>query len=370
VRDAVGRSVSKTCVTMPGVSPTRRKNQSLLRRAAACGLCVAMLAASAPARAGDSAAAEALFLEAKKLIAKKQYAEACTKFAESNRLDRGAGTLIHLANCYEKNKQAASAWATFKEAASAAQALGRADWQKLARNRAAALEPKLAQLTIRVAEAPPGIEVTRDGAPMSQATWGLSIPVDVGPHTVEAKAAGFKPFKADVTVKADGDKLEVIVPKLEAEPESAAAAAPAAAQKVETPPSDAWEKARSGGTQRTLGYIVGGVGIVGLGVGGGMGLLALSKNNASKSECPEDGACASPAAVEANDQARTFGTVSTISFIAGGVLLATGAVLILTAGGGSKRGSAAGSKTAKAGGVRIVPSLGPRGGGLFVGGTF
>lgn len=368
MRDPVGRSVSRTCVTMASVSPSRRKSPNALRRAAACGLAIAMLAASAPARAGDSAAAEALFLEAKKLIAKKQYAEACTKFAESNRLDRGAGTLIHLANCYEKNKQAASAWATFKEAASAAQALGRADWQKLARNRAAALEPKLAQLTIRVAEAPPGIEVTRDGAPMSQATWGLSIPVDVGPHTVEAKAAGFKPFKTEVTVKADGEKIEVIVPKLEAEPE--AAPAPAAAQKMETPPSDAWEKARSGGTQKTLGYIVGGVGIVGLGVGGGMGLLALSKNNASKSECPEDGACASPAAVEANDQARTFGTVSTISFIAGGVLLATGAVLVFTAGGGSKRGSAQGSKTASAGGVRIVPSLGPRGGGLFLGGTF
>ena len=74
---------------------------------------------------GNEAAAEALFDEAKKLANDGKFAEACPKFAESNRLDRGAGTLIHLADCYEKNKQTASAWATFKEAASAAQAISR-----------------------------------------------------------------------------------------------------------------------------------------------------------------------------------------------------------------------------------------------------
>src|SRR5687767_1891178 len=96
-------------------------------------LLVSVIGASGVARAGgNEAAAEALFGEAKKLAAQGKYAEACPKFAESNKLDRGAGTLIHLGDCYEKNKQTASAWATYKEAASAAQALGRKDWEKLA----------------------------------------------------------------------------------------------------------------------------------------------------------------------------------------------------------------------------------------------
>ena len=149
-----------------------------------------VLLAPSAAWAGNEAAAEALFVEAQKLVKEKKYAEACPKFAESNRLDRGAGTLIHLADCYEKNKQTASAWATYKEAASAAQALGRADWQKLATQRSNALEPKLAKLTIKVSDPVDKLEVTKDGAPYAQASWGVALPVDVGSHTVEASAPG------------------------------------------------------------------------------------------------------------------------------------------------------------------------------------
>src|SRR5689334_9121415 len=112
---------------------------------------------------GNEAAAEALFEEAKKLAAKGKYAEACPKFAESNRLDRGAGTLIHLGDCYEKNKQTASAWATYKEASSAAQAINRQDWQKLATERSQKLEPKLAKLTIKVDSPVDKMEVMKDG---------------------------------------------------------------------------------------------------------------------------------------------------------------------------------------------------------------
>src|SRR6185295_18781275 len=97
----------------------------------AAALTLGFVFVSLPAFAGNEVAAEALFGEAKKLAAAGKYAEACPKFAESNRLDRGAGTMIHLGDCYEKNKQSASAWATYKEAASAAQAINRKDWEKL-----------------------------------------------------------------------------------------------------------------------------------------------------------------------------------------------------------------------------------------------
>jgi hypothetical protein len=313
----------------------------------------------APALAGDEAAAEALFLEAKRLAAEGKLAEACPKFAESNRLDRGAGTLIHLADCYEKNHQTASAWATFREAASAAQGLGRSDWEKLATSRAAALEPKLARLTIKVVDPAEGIAVTRDGAATSQASWGVPIPVDVGTHTVVASAPGRRPFKTSLAIRTDGDRDEVVVPKLE--PGAAGSAA------TTSGPKSATDGAASGSTQRTLGFVVGGVGVAGLAAGAITGLIAIGKNNDSKQTCPDSGGCKSSAAVDAADSAKQLGTLSTIAFIAGGVATTVGAVLVLSAPSTDERppGSAHAARS-----LRLVPSTDGRSAGVSFLGAF
>ena len=334
-------------------------------RCAAFGLTLAAFALrTVPALAGDEAAAEALFLEAKKLAGAGKLAEACPKFAESNRLDRGAGTLIHLADCYEKNKQSASAWATFKDAASAAQALGRADWQKLATQRAAALEPKLAKLTIKVEDPAEKIEVTRDGAPTSPASWGTPIPVDTGTHTVQATAPTRKPFKTTVTVAKDGDRMEVVVTRLELAP-----AAPVGAVTPPTPKTQPLvvHSGDDGAGQRTIGFVVGGVGVAGIAVGAITGLVAMGKNSDSKKTCPNDGACASSDAVSANDGAKTFGLVSTIAFIAGGVGVAAGAILIFTAPT-DKGSQSASAKTER--GIRVVPATDGRSANVSVMGVF
>ncbi|MBX3209780.1 MAG: hypothetical protein KF764_32400 [Labilithrix sp.] len=325
-------------------------------------LALVVIAAAGNARAaGNEAAAEALFVEAKKLAAQKKYAEACPKFAESNRLDRGAGTLIHLGDCYEKNKQTASAWATYKEASSAAQALGRKDWEKLAAQRANALEPKLARLTIKVdKDNPDKLEVSRDGTSVAQASFGVPIPVDVGQHAVEASAPGHKPFSTSATVSKDGETVEVSVPRLE--PEVAPATTPPEAPKPVTPPPPPREDGDGGG-QRTLGFIIGGIGVAGLAAGAVTGLMAMGKSSDAKATCPNDGPCASRDAVDASESARTLGLVSTIAFVAGGVGLAAGAALVFTA---PKEGDSA----ARSARVRVAPNAGPTGGGVTVLGVF
>lgn len=324
----------------------------------ASALASSLLAASGQARAGDEAAAEALFVEAKKLVTRGKYAEACPKFAESNRLDRGAGTLIHLGDCYEKNKQTASAWATYKEAASAAQALGRKDWEKLATQRAAGLEPKLARLTVKVDAPTPEMEVRRDGTSLSQPSWGVPIPVDVGEHAVEATAPGHLAFKATASVAKDGATVEVVIPALEPE----ARAAPAAPVVAAAPPSAPRDASGSGSGQRTLGLVVGGVGVAGLAAGAVTGLMAMGKSSDAKAECPNDGLCTSRAAVDASEGARTLGLVSTIAFVAGGVGVAAGAALVLTAPSTRTTGARAP--------IRVAPNAGPGGAGLTVLGVF
>ena len=346
--------------------PSRPRHARRVPAAAFTLTLAALLLRSAPAFAGDEAAAEALFLEAKRLSAEGKFAEACPKFAESNRLDRGAGTLIHLGDCYEKNHQTASAWATYRDAASAAQGLGRADWEKLANARAAALEPKLAKLTIRVVEPADKIEVTRDGTRTAPASWGVAIPVDVGTHVVQASAPGRKPFKTSIAINRDGDRDEVVVPKLPLQPAGTAAAP------TGSPARAAAQGDAPGSSQRTMGFVVGGIGVVGLAVGAVTGLIAIGKNNESKQACPNDGACTSKDAVDAADGARQFGTISTIAFVAGGVGAALGTVLVLTAPSSrSERGSTKPRPaTARAPGVRVVPSSDGRSAGMSVLGVF
>jgi len=78
--------------------------------------------------------------------------------------------------------------------------------------------------------------------------------------------------------------------------------------------------------------VVGAVGVVGLAVGGYFGYRAMSLNKDSKANCraEDPNACNSEGA-EMRKDAQTAGTVSTISSIAGGALVAGGLTLVFTA---------------------------------------
>src|SRR5947207_15885135 len=83
--------------------------------------------AHAEAGAAQKAAAESLFDDALKAMKSGHFTEACPKLEESERIDPAIGTLLYLGECYEKTGRTASAWATFREAASAAQAQGESE---------------------------------------------------------------------------------------------------------------------------------------------------------------------------------------------------------------------------------------------------
>lgn len=80
-----------------------------------------------------------------------------------------------------------------------------------------------------------------------------------------------------------------------------------------------------------LPYVVGGVGVAGLATGVVFGLMAKGKESDGESAPNQLGA------IDARDTGSTFATVANISFIAGGVLLAAGAVWWALDHGGSSR---------------------------------
>ncbi len=286
---------------------------------------------------------------------------------ESERLDPGAGTLLNLGHCYEKNGQTASAWVTFKDAAAAADLKHRADWSQRARERAQALEPVLSRLTIDVPveQRVSGLQVRRDGVEVGSAEWGTPIPSDPGKHTIEASAPGKKPWSTTVTVGAKADQPHVSIPALEDEPAPGPIAATPATpppQPLTTPPPSAPAEtpppSSSGSTQRIVGLVAGGVGIVGLAVGSIFGGMAMGNESDSKNRCPTSN-CASPAAVSENSDAKSNATISTVAMISGGVVLAAGAVIFLTA-----------PKARPATAIKLMPAVGAGELGLRVGGAW
>src|ERR1041384_5892582 len=114
-----------------------------------------------------------------------KHAEACAAFEGSERAEHNVATVLSLADCREKNKQYASAWALFLQADSQTRSdPSKAVLNTTAKNRARALESKLSYLTINVPDESriPELVVSRDGAPVDPAEWNRSIPADGRPH--------------------------------------------------------------------------------------------------------------------------------------------------------------------------------------------
>ena len=321
-------------------------------------LVLALASAPALARAQsaeDKAAADAAFDQGKRLMAAHSYPEACQKFSESLRRDPGIGTMLGLADCFEKNGQTASAWAQFREAASTA-ARKTDPREKVAREQASRLEPLLSRLLIHVPRASnvSGLQVRRDGVDVGAPLWDTEVPLDPGVHTVSAVAPGKKEWQASITVAAHPGVETVNVPALEAAPLPPPIVAATDTTNTIRPTNEPIVAAKDPGrTQRQIALGVAGAGAVGIAIGAIFGFNAQSKNNASNDNghCDASNAC-DTTGLGLRSDAKSAATISTIGFVVGGVAVAGGAVLWFTAPK---------STTARVG---LVPSVG---GGAFVG---
>jgi len=324
-------------------------------RPVAALVAAAVLGAASPAwgaTGADQAAAEALFVEAKKLMEAGNYAAACPKLAESQRLDAGAGTALNLGDCYEHVGKLASAWAAFHEAGDMARAAGEAARQAEAARRAEALAPRLPKLAIVVPPANwvPGLEVLRDGSLVGEGQYGSPIPADPGEHLIAVSAPGRKTWTTVVTL------------------------APSASITTEVPPLARGEDASTGAgstlpfwrPQRVVGLTLGVVGVVGFGIAAGFGVNAATKNTQSLLHClPTDQTKCDQTGVNLRNQAYSASYVSTGLAVGGGALLTAGVIVFLTTPRGAPP-KASGS-TAQA---TVEPIVGPGLGGLALRGRW
>jgi hypothetical protein len=312
--------------------------------------------AGAQSAGKNPAAAQALYDEARRLVQAGNFQEACPKFKESYQLDPGGGTLLNLADCYEKQGRLALAWSTFKEALVVAQRDRRDDRVEFANQHIHALESRLAHISVFVAENArvPGLSVTVDGSPLGEAAWGVAMPVDPGKHIVRAEAPGRRPFVTTVDVpspKAVRESVEI--PALAAE---TSGASPDSAQVAIAAP--AADKTNS---KRTVGWVVGGVGLASIGVGTYFGLRAFSKWSDRNDGCVNG---CTDAAKTAGDDASQAATISTVAFGAGLAAVGVGTFLVLTSGGEKERSAATAAS------LRMGPGAVGRGAGLWMTGEW
>jgi hypothetical protein len=275
-------------------------------------LLLLLLGARAAHGQDSAAAAEALFEQGRAAMERRDYETACQRFRESERIDPAAGTKLNLADCEERRGRIASAWELFR---AARHAVPESDERRaIAASRAAALEPRLPKLTLRLAPgAPPNTAVRLGNVPLGPGSFGVPLPLDPGTHRLVVEAPGHPPKTVEV-VLAEGSRVTADL-------------APGPAAGGEPPPDR--KTVKSG--QRTLGYVFGGIGIVGLVVGGVTGAMVLSKKSIAEKECPDaDGYC-SPRGRNAVDAGQTLGPITTVSLLVGAAGIGAGAYFLISA---------------------------------------
>jgi hypothetical protein len=308
-------------------------------RVIACttSLVIALAAPAAAEDANDSQRAERLFVEASALMDDHQYAEACPKLAASQRFDPAIGTQFNLALCYERIGRLGSAWRNYADVERLSHAAGKTSREEAARQKLAELRPRTPHLVVTAAD--PDVTASVDGERVDRDSWTFYA-VDAGAHTVEATAPAKKPWRVEVSVAASG----------------AGAAVPVAVPPLETAAGETRiVTVHTSNPKRTVGFVLGAVGIVGLGTAALTGVFILNKKETADRKCTPT--CVDQDSRDAVASLKTLLPINMVAWGIGVVGIAAGSFLILTSP----------SKPATA---SIAPSFDSHGGGASLLGRF
>jgi hypothetical protein len=295
--------------------------------------------ASVSLASAQSAEAEVLFREGKKLLKAGKLAAGCDKIEASERLESSVGTLLNLGDCRERLGRLASAWSAFRKAGAMAKRTGGdGKRQQEALKRASALEPRLPNLVIQVSSRIDGLVIKRDGEIVDPALWNTPVPVDPDSYSIVVEAPGYKPWQSEVAITAKLKRKVVTIPQLERAPvpvaEPPPAARPVEPQLQPAAPATTITVRRAPGTWTTTRKLAIAVGVAGLGaVGTGVyfGLRAQDFEEQANERCP-DVLCADPEALRLNDRAQDNALRANVLYAAGGAAAAIATVMWFVGG--------------------------------------
>lgn len=325
---------------------------------------------ASPAMADDSAHDKAVsaFQEGRKYIEQNNCDAAITKLRESLSFEPSVGARLSLGECLERTDPLA-AWRVLKEAANLAY-INHDERLAIAEQKAATLEKRLPTIRVNIppnALEQPGFELRIDGELVDKFQYRTGIiATKPGKHVVEANA----PLRhwSESIVAESGGTTQVNV-RLERE-----TCGPGPGPQVAAAAPVTLTREDPGGTRRTLGLAIAGVGVVGLASGVVFGILTLNKKTKIEELCGGNaGQCsAPPGSVDPErESATTTAAISTASFIVGGLALVGGGLLYLTAPSAlSSASGGAAAQVPKTPQVRVAPRVGSTGGTMGLVGTW
>ncbi len=291
---------------------------------------------AAPAWADDEQSATALFASGMADLAAKRYETACPALRKSYRIDARAETLFRLAECEEGAGHITSAAAAYDDylalydRITAAEQKDERERMREAVKRRELIEREIPKVTFKLpGTEPEGYRVTRrlkEGGETVDVAVGVPLPIDPGEHYVSTQAPD-RPARDKRFFIHRGQQITI---ELEFAPPDKTKPVrfnqPIAPVPNMLPPLEPRISGR-----RVAAYVTGGLGIAGLLVSAVTGAITWGQKGTIAENC-KDGMpriCNADGQASA-DLAKKTGLTSTITIVAGGVLLTTGVILYVT----------------------------------------
>lgn len=241
--------------------------------------------------------------------------------AQGEQRDAKLPALIALAECSEQVGNLVDAEAQWSAARDRAKHDEKPQSKARAEAHLAAVQKRLAHLTLQLAPNAAGAQVSRDDVPLEAASFGVALPMNPGEHVIVVKLAGHDDAKYTVKL-ADADNQSLALAAGPASATQAVASAPPPApasaplpptnvapptEKAAPPPTGFWSP------PRTIAVIVGSAGI--LSIGGGAALCVVGGQNAKKRHSNVD----------------LYSSLGGVSLASGGVMLVSALVILASA---------------------------------------
>ncbi len=296
------------------------------------------------------ARAQTLFLEGRTAIDKGDHATGCPKVRESLALFTVANSLFTVAQCDEHDGKTASALEHWQRGLALVDAGDLRE--KVAKERIAELEPRVPRIRVVIPPASVSAVIVFDDVELTPAALTTPLRINPGKHVFIVRAAGRQDMRREIDI-AEKERTEFVATLgalVSGKPAPTASASSTPPPPPPPPPSN---------PRRTAGFVVGGVGVVGL-LASGLTAIRVSSVKDDLDLCKNTTGCKVTDDGKV-DQYKTMLVTNAVATGIGVLGLGTGLFLILTA---PKKSDAKPANTS------LVPIVMPGGAGISLSGRF